>query len=132
VTCYSKRAIQLKEPFFYDNGLTMTHINVNCNKCIECLERRKTEWCFRVWQEMLVSKCAYFTTLTYDNEHVPINKYYKMSLVPRDLELFLKTVRHHHSKLNKPIKRENKQHKERNKKYSKEYRIKNLKKIKKE
>lgn len=113
MTCYSRRIIQLKEPLIYDDGRAMTHINVDCNKCIECLERRKTEWCFRIYQEFMVSKTAYFTTLTYDNEHIPINKYGKMNLEPGHLVKFLKKLRHHHGKLNKQNILNNKQSNER-------------------
>jgi len=108
MTCYSKRAIQLKEPLQYDNGQIMTHINIDCNQCIECLERRKLEWCFRMAEETRFSKTAYFTTLTYNTENLPYSKYGKKTLKQKDLTDFLKRLRHHHSKLCKPIKKHTK------------------------
>lgn len=91
----------------------MTHINVDCNKCIECLERKKLEWCWRIQQEFKEAKCAYFTTLTYNNDNVPINKYYKLTLEPNHLQEFIKILRYHHSKLCKQPKRKTKLYRDR-------------------
>jgi len=74
-------------------------------------------------EETRYSKTAYFVTLTYDKEHLPfvteyynkktkqvepLKKYYKKTLNPYDLDTFFKKLRHHHSKLCKPIKKHTK------------------------
>lgn len=45
--------------------------SVACGRCEACLVRRSNEWAFRLFQELEVSKNAYFVTLTYDELNVP-------------------------------------------------------------
>lgn len=87
--CQFKIPLQLKEAIEREDRL-ITHINVPCGKCGRCLQRRKMEWSFRMMNELIHSKTAYFVTLTYDPENVPYNKYGKKTLVPtrtKDIEL---------------------------------------------
>jgi len=72
--CRNKITIYLKNPINI-KGEEKHSIQVPCKKCARCLERRKLEWGFRMGIEMAQSKTAYFVTLTYDTNHVPINKY---------------------------------------------------------
>lgn len=45
-----------------------------CGKCPTCKQRRISSWCFRLEQEDKVSDSAYFVTLTYNTESIPISK----------------------------------------------------------
>lgn len=90
--CLFKITIQLQEAIAQNDGRLITHINIPCGKCARCIQRRKMEWGFRMGVEMARSKTAYFTTLTYSPEHVPINNNGKKTLIPtrsKDLTLWL-------------------------------------------
>jgi len=66
---------------------------VPCGKCNFCLETRRNHWCFRLSQELKKSTSAYFITLTYDEDNVPIAENGSQTLVKRDLQLFWKSLR---------------------------------------
>lgn len=75
---------------------------VPCGRCNACLLRSRTEWAFRLRQELKFSDYGYFITLTYDNEHLPIIEavdeesgafIYVPTVVKRDLQLFFKRLR---------------------------------------
>lgn len=78
--CLFKITIQLKEAIDRDQRM-ITHINIPCGKCGRCLQRRKMEWSFRMMNELIHSKTAYFITLTYAPENVPYNKYGQKTLI---------------------------------------------------
>lgn len=44
-----------------------------CGKCPECLAQRKEELAQRIFMEARVSASSYFLTLTYDDDHLPID-----------------------------------------------------------
>lgn len=48
-------------------------IPVPCGRCEACYKRKVSAWSFRLMQQSKVSESAYFITLTYDNQHVPIS-----------------------------------------------------------
>lgn len=48
---------------------------VPCGRCAACLVRLRQEWTYRLREELKVSKDAYFLTLTYDNQNLPIHEY---------------------------------------------------------
>lgn len=54
-------------------------ILVPCGRCIDCIERKRADWSFRLLQELKISNKATFLTLTYNDENVPfdIRKVYK-------------------------------------------------------
>lgn len=62
---------------------------VPCGRCAECLENRRSQWSFRLKQQLKVSKNSIFLTLTYSDEHLSDNKY----LVKNDLIRYFKRVR---------------------------------------
>ena len=64
---------------------------VPCGKCPACLANQRSEWIFRLQQEYLVSSFSIFVTLTYDDEHVPLD----FSVNKRDVQLFHKRLRKH-------------------------------------
>ena len=64
-----------------------------CGKCIECLARRVSGWSFRLLKEAELSSSAFFVTLTYDTDHVPITNKGFMTLEKRDIQLWMKRLR---------------------------------------
>lgn len=53
---------------------------VKCGYCLACLQHRQSEWIVRLSEQ---AKCfpdsTYFTTLTYDEEHLPVNEVFEDS-----------------------------------------------------
>lgn len=68
--CDSPYTVTLTEETSGKNGIN--HAPVPCGKCYNCKVRRIAQWSFRLQKELEVSTSAYFVTLTYDNDHVPI------------------------------------------------------------
>lgn len=57
----------------YHPKITEEKVTVPCGKCEACLSNRAAQWSFRLEQELKHSVGAcYFITLTYDEDHVPI------------------------------------------------------------
>lgn len=46
-------------------------IDVPCMRCYECIRKRKKDWTIRLTQELFVSDCAFFSLLSYDEQHLP-------------------------------------------------------------
>lgn len=90
-SCFNPRPIELREMILDLEGKPTWFINVPCNRCENCIRRRRSEWCFRMEEELKSSKFCYFVTLTY--EKCPYDKYGNMTLVPKDLSNFLKRLR---------------------------------------
>lgn len=90
--CYSPQSIPRKD----GNG-SADRITVPCGKCLECLSTRRAHWSFRLEEELKVSSTAYFLTLTYDDESVPLIELDDGSIVPTvvksDLQNFIKRLR---------------------------------------
>mgnify|MGYP006992305524 FL=1 len=69
---------------------------VPCNKCILCQEKKAQSWSFRCLCESYTSKSqAYFITLTYDNDHLPVT-----GVQPEAIQLFFKRLRIHLDRMN--------------------------------
>lgn len=74
---------------------------VPCGKCNFCLERKRSDWTFRLIQEEKVSTGSKFLTLTYDDKHinndepdcVRVARNGLPQLCKRDLQLFQKRLR---------------------------------------
>ena len=65
-----------------------------CGKCPECLQDIRREWSLRLQLHTLYSgEIPFFAHLTYDNKHVPINEFGKLTLSKYDIQLFLKRLR---------------------------------------
>lgn len=81
-------------------------MHVPCGTCINCLTKKQQDWSFRLHQEKKISKTAHFISLTYDQWNVPIKEgpdkhgelIFQLNLDKRDLQLFMKKLRKHHSK----------------------------------
>ena len=68
-------------------------IDLPCGKCYECKMRRISGWSYRLMKEAEVSTSAFFITLTYNPETMPITKSGYMTCKKRDLQLFMKRLR---------------------------------------
>lgn len=80
------------------------NMDLPCGKCPACLKRRTSSWSFRLMQEFKIAESAYFVTLTYNTEHVPISKRGFMTLQKRDVQLYFKRLRKLHPKNHPKIK----------------------------
>lgn len=66
---------------------------VPCGKCNFCLEARRSEWSFRLRQELKVSDSAYFLTMTYADDNLPRDEQGRAVLRKKDVQLFIKRLR---------------------------------------
>ena len=84
-------------------------ISVPCGKCVNCCLRKGSEWSFRLMQEERQCTSAYFITLTYANEYVPITDKKWMGLKKSDLQCFFKRLRSasHYRQVTAPVSRNN-------------------------
>ena len=79
-----------------------------CGKCPECLQDLRREWSIRLQLHTSFSDhVPFYAHLTYDNDHVPINEYGKLTLCKRDVQLFIKRLRQKLNKLNEQDKIQN-------------------------
>lgn len=102
--CLFKITIELQNPIEQGERIT-THINIPCGKCGRCIQRRKMEWGFRMTYEMEDAKCAYFVTLTYAPETVPINKWGQKTLIrTRKQDLAIKAEEEGRKRITKKFK----------------------------
>lgn len=69
------------------------YIEVPCGKCLICQRNLVHDWSMRMRYESLDSKCVFFITLTYDDDHLPINEQGFVTLVKSDLQKFFKRLR---------------------------------------
>lgn len=67
--------------------------DVPCGKCPNCLKRRISGWSFRLMQHERTAHAAFFVTLTYNTDHVPITKKGYMSLEKTHLQNYFKRLR---------------------------------------
>lgn len=66
---------------------------VPCGKCNFCLQRRRQDWSFRLEDEYKRCERAYFITLTYEDENLPIAENGIPTLNKSHLQLFFKRLR---------------------------------------
>jgi len=82
------------------NGKGATdRISIPCGACAFCLENKRSEWTFRLREEQKASYSAYFLTLTYSDEYLPLNEYGYDSLSKDDLKRFNKRLKDHQRRL---------------------------------
>lgn len=72
-----------KDPYII-NGMACP-----CTKCMPCRFNRRRLWTHRMMLETMKHSECCFLTLTYDDDHLPSGG----TLVPRDVQLFLKRLR---------------------------------------
>lgn len=73
----------------YYNQKPALPINIPCGKCLYCLNVYSTQYAVRCMLESKLYKDNCFITLTYDDEHLPLNNY----LDKIDVQKFLKRLR---------------------------------------
>lgn len=74
--------IKLEKPIYnIVDGLFIDSVPVNCGKCLNCKKNKVNQWAFRLEKEKQRSYSAYFVTLTYDTQWVPITPKGFMTLV---------------------------------------------------
>lgn len=104
-----KEILRLGNPFFkevdgsrFKNRAGCRRYSVPCGKCIECRRAQAREWSNRLMCEIQDHDSAYFVTLTYDDSHIRVSKYFDPStgeidwnptLDKRDIQLFFKRLR---------------------------------------
>lgn len=72
---------------------------VPCGKCGACLTNRRNDWALRLKEEERCSLNAFFVTLTYAEQVLPISDTGFPTLVKKHLQDFLKRLRHHVNKM---------------------------------
>lgn len=95
-------------PFEFEGHLISEEkvLSLPCGQCVGCRLQRSRVWANRCMMELLYHDSAYFVTLTYDDDHVPVSHYAdpatgeifdSLTLSKRDLQLFMKRLRRHFS-----------------------------------
>lgn len=75
-----------------------------CGKCLPCITRRRSIWMHRLMLENLQHEHSAFVTLTYEDKHLPKTEDGLPTLVPRDLQLWLKRIRKQCAAINEQFK----------------------------
>jgi hypothetical protein len=83
-------------PFFKKDDIKQLYMALPCGKCPNCLSRRTAAWAFRLKQEDKNAITSDFITLTYDDQHVPINDDGELVLDKKAIPLFFKRYRQEH------------------------------------
>lgn len=77
-------------------------VTLPCGQCVGCRLEYSRQWANRCMLELKYHESAYFVTLTYDNDHVPVSYYpdpntgealEALTLCKRDWQLFMKRLR---------------------------------------
>lgn len=104
---YPEKIVMERKAFLEENHISMTRhardkflygFDAPCGKCAACKQKRKSEWLARLIMEFKNSDSAFFITLTYDDEHIPVEKNEKTGemyhpVSKRDIQLFMKRLR---------------------------------------
>ena len=94
---YIKSAIGTEKSFYnkkeqcVDDCVCTDAVLIPCNHCVGCCSDISRSWMHRMVLENEVSKCSYFLTLTYDDDHMPKNH----QLDPKHLQKFIKDLRNY-------------------------------------
>lgn len=92
-----------KDPLIMSKATAIIEwIEIPCGQCVECRLQRSRRWADRCMLEMQYHKQSWFVTLTYDNDHLPLNECINeetgeynenATLVKKDLQDFMKRLR---------------------------------------
>lgn len=66
--CYNRRTLRNENRTANNDNYLNTF---PCGKCVRCINKKRTEWAFRMDQESKDHATAYFVTLTYTEENLP-------------------------------------------------------------
>jgi len=89
--------IQLNERVTKE-GVIIPPSLVPCGKCLECLQKKRADWSFRLQYELKKATSATFLTLTYNDENIKQKNGFK-TLHKKDLQNYFKRVRHETPKI---------------------------------
>lgn len=95
------RTVVDRDPGFTGDKILRNPIEIPCGKCFGCRLKRARDWSVRMMLESEYHEENWFVTLTYNNDHLPMNEYVdddgviqlKSTLCKRDLQLFWKRLR---------------------------------------
>ena len=82
--------ISLPDP---KKGSKAQRITVPCGKCGACKANRRSDWTFRLKQELKIARNGWFITLTYDEENLPFTEDGLPTLDKRHWQNFVKKLR---------------------------------------
>lgn len=82
--------LRIKRPNGFGNS---DIIEVPCGKCYACLSNKRAAWAFRLQKEEQYSSSAYFFTLTYQDDKVPVNEAGYPCVSKDDIQRFMKRLR---------------------------------------
>lgn len=68
---------------------------IPCGHCLGCVLDKANDWATRIWCEKQQWQHSCFVTLTYNNDHLPINDEGYSTLKKEDLQKFKKRLRKH-------------------------------------
>lgn len=86
-----QKKIKFKRP---SNIEDYQELEIPCGYCLGCRLDHANAWATRIMLESKDHKKNCFVTLTYDNNHININKNH-MTLYKKDIQDFIKRLRHH-------------------------------------
>lgn len=97
VNIVSKNSLPTLKRLFRHGKIDTPSMEVPCGKCINCLIAKQSSLTFLANRELIdvyrKGGCASFVTMTYDDNHLPINECGKVTLRKRDVQLWLKNLR---------------------------------------
>lgn len=79
------------------DGFKDRPLEVPCGRCLGCRLEYSRQWAVRCMHEAKMHESSVFVTLTYDNEHLPVDAKGVETLRPRDYVLFMKRLRLTHA-----------------------------------
>ncbi len=79
---------------FHVSGAHAGHpITISCSQCVGCRLERSRQWAVRLMHEAQTSSCSAFLTLTYDDDHLPVDPEGFSSLNVKHWQDFAKRAR---------------------------------------
>jgi hypothetical protein len=99
-------------------------IHVACGKCEFCLTGKRVQWTVRLKEELRGSASAFFITLTYEEDQMPMSEHGIPEVSKNDIQLFMKKLRRADERAKedlKKLKEDSKALKEAKTKYGFEY-----------
>lgn len=81
------------KPFRIRDPVTGIYKIFSCQKCVACVQNRRSGWFLRLKNEEKRALSVWFITLTYSEETLPIGKEDVPTLVKSDLQKFFKRLR---------------------------------------
>lgn len=70
--CFAPKSVCVRRKFGRAHWREV--IEVPCGKCLACRSNLRSDWIFRLKQHMKTAKTAYFVTLTYSDDNIPLSK----------------------------------------------------------